>query len=111
AAMIGWRRALPREGLLSFDVGAHTHQIASQWASHAPKSFHITNGWSSMGFGFAGAIAAELAPPHRVAAPGLRLAGRHCREARASRPAGGLPHRRRLLPDDLRRGRRGQAAR
>ena len=43
--------APPREGLLSFDVGAHTHQIASQWPTHAPKTFHITNGWSSMGFG------------------------------------------------------------
>jgi acetolactate synthase-1/2/3 large subunit len=57
------RRALPREGLLSFDVGAHTHQIASQWMAHAPKTFHITNGWSSMGFGLPGAIAAKLARP------------------------------------------------
>ena len=57
------RRALPREGVLSFDVGAHTHQIASQWTAHAPKTFHITNGWSSMGFGLPGAIAAKLARP------------------------------------------------
>ena len=57
------RRALPRDGLLSFDVGAHTHQIASQWTAHAPKTFHITNGWSSMGFGLPGAIAAKLARP------------------------------------------------
>src|SRR5260221_10296539 len=54
AAIDAVRRALPREGLLAFDVGAHTHQIASQWSAHAPKSFHITNGWSSMGFGPAG---------------------------------------------------------
>ena len=57
------RRALPRDGILSFDVGAHTHQIASQWSAHAPKSFLITNGWSSMGFGLPGAIAAKLARP------------------------------------------------
>ena len=57
------RRALPRDGVLSFDVGAHTHQIASQWTAHAPKTFHITNGWSSMGFGLPGAIAAKLARP------------------------------------------------
>ncbi len=57
------RRALPRDGILSFDVGAHTHQIASQWTAHAPKTFHITNGWSSMGFGLPGAIAAKLARP------------------------------------------------
>ena len=57
------RRALPRDGVLAFDVGAHTHQIASQWTAHAPKSFLITNGWSSMGFGLPGAIAAKLARP------------------------------------------------
>jgi acetolactate synthase-1/2/3 large subunit len=64
AAIDAVRRALPREGVLSFDVGAHTHQIASQWAAHAPKTFQITNGWSSMGFGLPGAIAAKLAQPH-----------------------------------------------
>jgi acetolactate synthase I/II/III large subunit len=57
------RRALPPDGILSFDVGAHTHQIASQWTAHAPKTFHVTNGWSSMGFGLPGAIAAKLARP------------------------------------------------
>jgi acetolactate synthase-1/2/3 large subunit len=63
AAIDAVRRALPRDGLLAFDVGAHTHQIASQWTAHAPKTFHITNGWSSMGFGLPGAIAAKLARP------------------------------------------------
>ena len=51
------------KGVLAFDVGAHTHQIASQWTAHAPKSFLITNGWSSMGFGLPAAIAAKLARP------------------------------------------------
>jgi acetolactate synthase-1/2/3 large subunit len=64
AAIDAVRRALPREGILSFDVGAHTHQIASQWTAYAPKTFHITNGWSSMGFGLPGAIAAKLARPN-----------------------------------------------
>jgi len=54
---------LPREGILSFDVGAHTHQIASQWTAYASKTFQITNGWSSMGFGLPAAIAAKLARP------------------------------------------------
>jgi thiamine pyrophosphate-dependent acetolactate synthase large subunit-like protein len=40
AAIDAVRRALPRDGILSFDVGAHTHQIASQWSAHAAKSFH-----------------------------------------------------------------------
>ncbi len=57
------RRTLPRDGVLAFDVGAHTHQIASQWPAHAPRTFLITNGWSSMGFGMPAAIAAKLAAP------------------------------------------------
>jgi acetolactate synthase-1/2/3 large subunit len=63
AAIDAVRRALPRDGLLAFDVGAHTHQISGQWSAHAPKSFLITNGWSSMGFGLPAAIAAKLARP------------------------------------------------
>jgi acetolactate synthase-1/2/3 large subunit len=57
------RDVLPRDGILAFDVGAHTHQIASQWTAHAPRTFLITNGWSSMGFGLPAAIAAKLARP------------------------------------------------
>jgi acetolactate synthase I/II/III large subunit len=63
AAIDAVRRALPDDGVLAFDVGAHTHQIASQWTTHAPKTFLITNGWSSMGFGLPAAIAAKLARP------------------------------------------------
>src|SRR5260370_15926062 len=75
AAVDAVRRALPQDGLLSFDVGAHTHQIASQWTAHAPKTFQITNGWSSMGFGLPGAIAAKLARPE---APVVCLLGDGC---------------------------------
>ncbi len=57
------REALPRDGILTFDVGAHTHQIAGQWTAHAPRTFHITNGWSSMGFGIPSAIGAKVAQP------------------------------------------------
>jgi acetolactate synthase-1/2/3 large subunit len=63
AAIDAVRRALPHNGVLAFDVGAHTHQIASQWTAHKPKTFLITNGWSSMGFGLPAAIAAKLARP------------------------------------------------
>jgi acetolactate synthase-1/2/3 large subunit len=59
------RRVLPRDGILSFDVGAHTHQIAGQWTVHGPREFLITNGWSSMGFGLPAAIAAKIACPER----------------------------------------------
>src|SRR5262249_50553191 len=69
------RDMLPRDGILAFDVGAHTHQIASQWTTHAPRTFLITNGWSSMGFGLPAAIAAKLASPDR---PVIALVGDGC---------------------------------
>jgi len=69
------RDVLPRHGILAFDVGAHTHQIASQWAAHEPRTFLITNGWSSMGFGLPAAIAAGLACPDR---PVVALVGDGC---------------------------------
>ena len=74
------RDVLPDNGILTFDVGAHTHQIASQWTAHAPKEFHITNGWSSMG---------------------VRPAVGNCGETRAAGPAGRVRSGRRLFPDDL----------
>jgi acetolactate synthase-1/2/3 large subunit len=69
------REVLPRDGILAFDVGAHTHQIASQWTTYAPRTFLITNGWSSMGFGIPAAIAAKLAQPER---PVLAVVGDGC---------------------------------
>ena len=63
AAIDAVRKVLPRDGILAFDVGAHTHQISAQWPAHAPRTFHLTNGWSSMGFGLPAAIAAKLARP------------------------------------------------
>ncbi len=60
------REVLPADGILAFDVGAHTHQIASQWTAHEPRTFLITNGWSSMGFGIPAAIAAKLARSERA---------------------------------------------
>ena len=61
------REVLPANGILAFDVGAHTHQIASQWTAHEPRTFLITNGWSSMGFGLPAGIAARVACPERPA--------------------------------------------
>jgi acetolactate synthase-1/2/3 large subunit len=57
------RKLLPPHGVLCFDVGAHTHQIAAQWTARRPQTFVITNGWSSMGFGIPAAVAAKMAHP------------------------------------------------
>src|SRR6266542_5459438 len=69
------REVLPRDGVLAFDVGAHTHQIASQWTAYERGTFLITNGWSSMGFGIPAAIAAKLARPER---PVVAIVGDGC---------------------------------
>jgi len=59
------RAALPAEAILAYDVGAHTHQIASQWRTDVPKTLLATNGWSSMGYGMPAAYAAKLVHPDR----------------------------------------------
>ena len=57
------RRKLPGDGILAYDVGAHTHQIATQWRTDHPHTCLATNGWSSMGYGMPAAYAAKLAFP------------------------------------------------
>ena len=59
------RAKLPLQGVLSYDVGAHTHQIASQWRTDHPRTLLATNGWSSMGYGMPAAYAAKLVYPDR----------------------------------------------
>jgi len=60
------RARLPAEGILAYDVGAHTHQIATQWRTDVPGTLVATNGWSSMGFGIPAAYAAKLVHPDRT---------------------------------------------
>jgi len=59
------RRWLPADGILAYDVGAHTHQIATQWRTDLPRTLLATNGWSSMGYGMPAAYAAKLVFPER----------------------------------------------
>ncbi len=59
------REKLPREGILAYDVGAHTHQVATQWRTDHPWTCLATNGWSSMGYGMPAAYAAKLVHPER----------------------------------------------
>ena len=60
------RDKLPQDGILACDVGAHTHQIATQWRTDRPHACLATNGWSSMGYGMPAAYAAKLVHPHRT---------------------------------------------
>ena len=51
AAVSLLREALPDDGVLTCDVGAHLHAIGQLWRTPNPGSLIMTNGWSSMGFG------------------------------------------------------------
>ncbi len=61
----GLRARLPADAILAYDVGAHTHQIATQWHTDEPWTCISTNGWSSMGYGIPAAYAAKLVHPDR----------------------------------------------
>jgi acetolactate synthase-1/2/3 large subunit len=63
AALQLLREALPTDGIMTCDVGAHTHLIGQQWPTPAPGLQIMTNGWSAMGFGIPSAIAAKLCRP------------------------------------------------
>lgn len=60
------RERLEDDAILTYDVGAHTHQIASQWQTDVPHTAVSTNGWSSMGYGMPAAYAAKLVHPGRT---------------------------------------------
>jgi acetolactate synthase-1/2/3 large subunit len=65
AALAVLREVLPPEGIMTCDVGAHTHLIGQQWRTPGPDLQIMTNGWSTMGFGIPAAIAAKLTFPEK----------------------------------------------
>ncbi len=65
AVLSGLREKLPKNGIMTCDVGAHLHLIGQQWPTPSPECQIITNGCSSMGFGIPAAIAAKLGCPDR----------------------------------------------
>jgi acetolactate synthase-1/2/3 large subunit len=65
AVLAGLRKALPRDGIMACDVGAHLHLIGQQWRTPEPDCLLMTNGWSSMGFAIPAAIAAKLCRPQK----------------------------------------------
>lgn len=58
------RKAVPDDGILTVDVGAHLHLIGQQWTTPGPEKLLMTNGWSSMGFAIPAALAAKLCYPN-----------------------------------------------
>ena len=52
------RQQIPRDTVVTTDVGAHKICTGLIWPTYAPNSYMLSNGLSSMGFGLPGAIAA-----------------------------------------------------
>lgn len=54
------REILPREAVLTADVGSHKILACLEWPAYLPNRFLVSNGLSSMGYGLPAAIAAGL---------------------------------------------------
>ncbi|MFQ5594386.1 MAG: thiamine pyrophosphate-binding protein [Anaerolineae bacterium] len=57
------RHALPANGMVTVDVGAHKLLILQMWEATQPKTFFVSNGLSAMGYALPAAIAMKLARP------------------------------------------------
>jgi len=62
-AIAALQAALPPDGIITGDVGAHLHLLGQLWRADEPNRFIMTNGWSAMGFGVPAAIGAKLCRP------------------------------------------------
>jgi len=63
--LAGLRAALPGDGILLSDVGAHHNWIVQEWRPGGPGTLLQSWGFAAMGFGAAGALGARLAEPGR----------------------------------------------
>jgi acetolactate synthase-1/2/3 large subunit len=59
------RAVLPEDALVTCDVGQNKSVAAQCWAAYQPKTFFVSNGLSSMGYGFAAAMGLQLLNPQR----------------------------------------------
>lgn len=60
------RRAMPRDAILTSDVGWNKNGVAQQFNILTPGSILIPGGFATMGFGPSAAIGAKIAAPDRV---------------------------------------------
>jgi acetolactate synthase-1/2/3 large subunit len=54
---------LPRDTILTADVGSHLHLAGQYWKCRGSRRLLMTNGWSGMGFGIPAALAAQIVSP------------------------------------------------
>ncbi|HTJ60882.1 MAG TPA: thiamine pyrophosphate-binding protein [Candidatus Saccharimonadales bacterium] len=62
------RAALPEDALVSCDVGFNKSVSIQCWPAYTPRTFFVSNGLSSMGYGLPAAIGLKLAHPERAVA-------------------------------------------
>lgn len=59
------RAMMPRDAVVSTDVGSHKLLVGQGWTTYSPRTLLMSNGLSSMGFSLPAAIAAKLVHPDR----------------------------------------------
>lgn len=59
------RRVMPRDTIISTDVGSHKLLVGQGWTAHEPRTVLMTNGLSSMGYSLPASIAAKLVHPRK----------------------------------------------
>lgn len=59
------RAAMPRDTIVSTDVGSHKLLVGQGWTTYAPRTMLMSNGLSSMGFSLPAAMTAKLMRPEQ----------------------------------------------
>jgi acetolactate synthase-1/2/3 large subunit len=59
------REELPADTIATCDVGAHKMLVGQLWKAYRPREFFMSNGLSSMGYGFPTALVAKMLHPDR----------------------------------------------
>jgi acetolactate synthase I/II/III large subunit len=59
------RAQMPRDTVVSTDVGSHKLLVGQGWTTYSPRSLLMTNGLSSMGYSLPAAMAAKLVHPDK----------------------------------------------
>ena len=62
------RRVLPKNALVTCDVGYNKAITGQCWPAYEPKTFFMSNGLSTMGYGLPAALGLQLVHPDRVVA-------------------------------------------
>lgn len=59
------RAVMPRDAVVTTDVGSHKLLVGQGWTTYAPKGVLMSNGLSSMGYSLPAAITAKMLMPER----------------------------------------------